>query len=52
MVTPPSVRLKLASAVDSQYVLLGKLNGLDAEDRVLIVVDGALWFRDLPPEAR
>jgi len=34
-----SAKLKLASAVESQYVLLGKLNGLDAEDRVLIVVD-------------
>ena len=32
-------KLKLASAIDGQYVLLGKLNGLDAEDRVLIVVD-------------
>jgi ribosome maturation factor RimP len=34
-----SAKLKLASAVESQYVLLGKLNGVDAEDRVLIVVD-------------
>lgn len=34
-------KLKLASAVDSQYVLLGKLNGVDAEGRVLIAVDGA-----------
>lgn len=33
-------KLKLASAVGGQYVLLGKLNGVDAEDRVLIVVDG------------
>lgn len=32
-------KLKLASAVGGQYVLLGKLNGVDAEDRVLIVVD-------------
>ncbi len=32
-------KLKLASAIEGQYVLLGKLNGLDAEDRVLIVVD-------------
>lgn len=33
-------KLKLASAVEGQYVLLGKLNGVDAEDRVLIIVDG------------
>lgn len=33
-------KLKLASAVEGQYVLHGKLNGLDAEDRVLIEVDG------------
>lgn len=33
-------KLKLASAADGQYVLLGKLNGVDAEERVLIVVDG------------
>lgn len=33
-------KLKLASAVGGQYVLLGKLNGVDAEDRVLIIVDG------------
>ena len=33
-------KLKLASAVEGQYVLLGKLNGVDAEGRVLIVVDG------------
>ena len=33
-------KLKLASAVAGQYVLLGKLNGVDAEDRVLIIVDG------------
>lgn len=33
-------KLKLASAVEGQYVLLGKLNGVDAEERVLIVVDG------------
>lgn len=33
-------KLKLASAVGGQYVLLGKLSGVDAEDRVLIVVDG------------
>jgi ribosome maturation factor RimP len=32
-------KLKLASAVGGQYVLLGKLNGVDAQDRVLIVVD-------------
>ena len=35
-----SAKLKLASAVAGQYVLLGKLGGVDAEDRVLIVVDG------------
>jgi ribosome maturation factor RimP len=34
-------KLKLASAVDSQYVLLGKLNGVDLEGRVLVVVDEA-----------
>jgi ribosome maturation factor RimP len=34
-------KLKLASAIEGQYVLLGKLNGVDAEDRVLIAVDGA-----------
>jgi ribosome maturation factor RimP len=33
-------KLKLASAADGQYVLLGKLNGIDADERVLIVVDG------------
>jgi len=33
-------KLKLASAVEGQYVLLGKLNGVDADERVLIVVDG------------
>jgi ribosome maturation factor RimP len=33
-------KLKLASAIEGQYVLLGKLSGVDAEDRVLIVVDG------------
>ena len=33
-------KLKLASAVAGQYVLLGKLNGVDTEDRVLIVVEG------------
>jgi ribosome maturation factor RimP len=33
-------KLKLASAVEGQYVLLGKLNGVDPEERVLIVVDG------------
>jgi ribosome maturation factor RimP len=33
-------KLKLASAIAGQYVLLGKLSGVDAEDRVLIVVDG------------
>jgi ribosome maturation factor RimP len=33
-------KLKLASAVEGQYVLLGKLNGVDTEDRVLVVVDG------------
>jgi ribosome maturation factor RimP len=32
-------KLKLASAVGGQYVLLGKLSGVDADDRVLIVVD-------------
>lgn len=32
-------KLKLASAVEGQYVLLGKLNGIDAEERVLIVVN-------------
>jgi len=34
-------KLKLASAVEGQYVLLGKLNGVDAEDRVLITVGEA-----------
>jgi ribosome maturation factor RimP len=34
-------KLKLASAIDGQYVLLGKLTGVDAEDRVLIAVGGA-----------
>jgi ribosome maturation factor RimP len=33
-------KLKLASAVGGQYVLLGKLGGIDAEGRVLIGVDG------------
>ena len=33
-------KLKLASAADGQYVLLGKLSGVDADERVLIVVDG------------
>lgn len=33
-------KLKLASAIAGQYVLLGKLSGVDAEDRVLIVVEG------------
>jgi ribosome maturation factor RimP len=33
-------KLKLASAIEGQYVLLGKLSGVNAEDRVLIVVDG------------
>jgi ribosome maturation factor RimP len=33
-------KLKLASAVQGQYVLLGKLNGVDDDERVLIVVDG------------
>lgn len=33
-------KLKLASAADGQYLLLGKLNGVDADERVLIVVDG------------
>jgi ribosome maturation factor RimP len=33
-------KLKLASAIAGQYVLLGKLTGVDAEDRVLIVVEG------------
>jgi ribosome maturation factor RimP len=33
-------KLKLASAADGQYVLLGKLNGVDADERLLIVVDG------------
>jgi ribosome maturation factor RimP len=32
-------KLKLASAVGGQYVVLGKLGGVDADDRVLIVVD-------------
>jgi ribosome maturation factor RimP len=36
-------KLKLASAIEGQYVLLGKLSGVDTEDRVLIVVgDGEL----------
>jgi ribosome maturation factor RimP len=34
-------KLKLASAIEGQYVLLGKLGGVDAENRVLIAVDGA-----------
>jgi len=38
--TGQRAKLKLASAIEGQYVLLGKLNGVDAEDRVLIVVDG------------
>jgi len=33
-------KLKLASAVEGQYVLLGKLNGVDEAERVLITVDG------------
>jgi ribosome maturation factor RimP len=33
-------KLKLASAIDGQYVLLGKLSGVDADERVLIAVDG------------
>jgi ribosome maturation factor RimP len=33
-------KLKLASAIEGQYVLLGKLSGVDAEDRVLVAVDG------------
>jgi ribosome maturation factor RimP len=33
-------KLKLALAMDGQYVLLGKLSGVDAEERVLIAVDG------------
>ena len=33
-------KLKLASAIAGQYVLLGNLGGVDAEDRVLIVTDG------------
>jgi ribosome maturation factor RimP len=33
-------KLKLASAIAGQYVLLGNLSGVDAEDRVLIVVEG------------
>lgn len=36
-----SAKLKLASAVAGQYVLHGKLAGVDSEGRVLIVVDGA-----------
>lgn len=32
-------KLKLASAIEGQYVLLGKLTGVDADNRVLIVVD-------------
>lgn len=35
-----SAKLKLASALNGQYVLLGKLGGVDAEGRVLINVDG------------
>lgn len=33
-------KLKLASAIEGQYVLLGKLGGVNAEGRVVIVVDG------------
>lgn len=36
-----SAKLKLASALNGQYVLHGKLGGVDAEGRVLISVDGA-----------
>lgn len=36
-----SAKLKLASALNGQYVLHGKLGGVDAEGRVLIHVDGA-----------
>jgi ribosome maturation factor RimP len=45
-----SAKLKLASAVGGQYVLHGKLGGVDAEGRVLIVVDGvehAIKFEDV-----
>jgi ribosome maturation factor RimP len=35
-----SAKLKLASALNGQYVLHGKLGGVDAEGRVLINVDG------------
>jgi ribosome maturation factor RimP len=34
-------KLKLASAIEGQYVLLGKLSGVDTEGRVLIVVGDA-----------
>jgi ribosome maturation factor RimP len=34
-------KLKLASAIEGQYVLLGKLSGVDTEGRVLIVVGEA-----------
>jgi ribosome maturation factor RimP len=36
-----SAKLKLASALNGQYVLHGKLGGVDTEGRVLINVDGA-----------
>lgn len=45
-----SAKLKLASAVGGQYVLHGKLGGVDAERRVLIHVDGvdhAIEFDDV-----
>jgi ribosome maturation factor RimP len=45
-----SAKLKLAVAVGGQYVLLGKLAGVDPEGRVLISVDGvehALKFEDV-----
>jgi ribosome maturation factor RimP len=35
-----SAKLKLASALNGQYVLHGKLGGVDAEGRLLINVDG------------
>ena len=45
-----SAKLKLASALNGQYVLHGKLGGVDAEGRVLINADGvdhAIKFDDV-----
>jgi ribosome maturation factor RimP len=45
-----SAKLKLALAVGGQYVLQGKLGGIDGDGRVLIVADGvehAVKFEDV-----